>query len=195
MLRRTLALSVGFILSTVIAQPAWAQDGRGASCFIRDPKSNLYLTDAIPVNAPGVSDSEAWQALSREIGADFASFVNKKYGLSLSAEGTVGCTITASVADAQIGIDAQPEVRPNGLKNIKTGWQAKTVALKAKDNTKRESSGGYLTITDKKPAPTAKRAVETATKPRAPSSSVGRGSNKSKCHLEGKRYVCPASKQ
>ena len=195
-LRCTLALSAGLILPVLVAPPAWAQDGRGAVCFIRDNRnSNLYFPDAVPVNAPGVGDVEAARALDDEIAAKLASFVNAKYGLSLGTDGTVSCQVLDSMGTAQASIDAMVDVRPNGAKNVKTGWQAKTAALKAKVSPKKDSPGGYLTITDKKPAPTARRAAETVTKSKAPPSSVGRGSNKSRCHLEGKRYVCPASKQ
>ena len=63
---------------------------------------------------------------------------------------------------------------------------------------KAESSGGgYLVVEDKKPT-TTKVATPRVTKSAPKGSvvkSVDKGSNKSNCHLEGKRYVCPASKQ
>ena len=57
-----------------------------------------------------------------------------------------------------------------------------------------ESAGPPQAARSKKstPAPV-RRAAET--KSVTAPSSVGRGSNKSKCHTEGKRFMCPASKQ
>lgn len=60
-----------------------------------------------------------------------------------------------------------------------------------------KSDGGYLVVEDKKSVNKAIASAPTKT-PKPPAKvrrSVGRGSFKSKCHVEGKKFVCPGSKQ
>jgi len=63
---------------------------------------------------------------------------------------------------------------------------------------KNDSSGGYLVIEDKPTTgknATARSQTKSTKAPAPKVQTVDKGSNKSKCHVEGKRFVCPASKQ
>lgn len=197
MANRKVILTVGFMVSAVFAQPAIAQDTRGARCWLNSSDGNVYVTGALTVNAPGADDGQAGRAVAEEIGPDLVAHVEQRFGAKGDPK-AVGCAVLPSIQVAQAEIDKLPATI-NGSEGrfVRTEWTVHTAALKAKSVPKSGSTGGSLIITEKKPTATPVPRVAGTTVPKSQPrpSAAGRGSSKSKCHLEGKRYVCPASKQ
>ena len=173
-------VAFGFIATfgAVSASARGSSDQPWAAC-LKSHETGIYVTPAFRTNTPDYRrainvDAERRWGSADYVDCDFAD--------------------TSAEADRLIRNHYTTPVSEWALP-----WSsAKTADLPKKSPGKgKGSSGGYLVVEDKK-STTTQVATPRATKP-APKGSVGKsvdkGSNNSKCHLEGKRYVCPASKQ
>lgn len=102
-----------------------------------------------------------------------------------AAEGKLRAAGHRTVGDLKI---------PKNWYHAIVGAASPATAQPTQPSTAKSSAG--IIIEDRKPMPASPVASKTVAKPALPKPGpIDRGSAKSKCHLAGKRYVCPASKQ